>query len=285
MKALIIVLLIVASVAIVGLITYRKVMEYLENASEFSKEKTGLELTKKLIMVAHRGKSCTAPENSLAAFKLATESGFKYIETDIHLSKDGHWVIMHDPTVDRMTDGTGEIKSLTLEQLKGLKIDRGSGIKKYPDEHIPTLKEYLDVVTGGGCIPIIEIKIKGHYDFKDLVYTLREYNLTEKAIVIDYDTEQLMTIRKLCPELKMQILCHNISQQFIDKAEEIGNCGLDVMYNFLSKEDLCRQLVDKGMSFNCWTIDSEAALEKIYKFGSQFATTNCIQPLENQKDN
>lgn len=283
-KALIIVLLIVASFLIVGIIAGKKIYKYMENASEHAKLKEGVELTKQLNMIAHRGLSAVAPENSISAFKLAAQAGFKYIETDVHRTKDGYWVVMHDPTVDRMTDGTGAIADLTLEEIKKLKITRGSGIEKYDNEGVPTFKEYVDVVTSGGSYPVIEVKAKGEFDFKDLVYTLKEYNITDKAVVIDYDIDQLRTIRKLCPELQMQILGHVAKNKFIKAAEELGNCGLDIMHNLQTDNRTMKKIREKGLPINFWTVDNEKTLEKIYKMGASYATTNTLAPVVSQKD-
>ena len=283
-KALIIVFLILASLIIVGIIAGKKIMEYMENASEYAKPKEGVELTKELNMIAHRGLSAVAPENTISAFKLAAKAGFKYVETDVRRTKDGYWVVMHDATVDRMTDGTGAIEELTLEQIRKLKITRGSGIAKYDSEGVPTFKEYVDVVTSGGSYPVIEIKAKGDFDFKDLVYTLKEYNVTDKAIVIDYDIDQLKTIRKLCPELQMQILGHVAKNKFIREAEKIGNCGLDIMHNFQLDNRTMKKIRKKGLPINFWTVDNEKTLQKIYKMGANYATTNTLVPVVSQKD-
>ncbi len=284
-KWLIIIMLVIASLAIVGIISYRKIMDYLENASEYAHLKENVALTDKVKMIAHRGLSAVAPENSISAFRLATEAGFRYVETDIHRTKDGHWVVMHDPTVDRMTDGTGAIADMTLEQIKELTITRGSGISEYPNEKVPTFNEYLKTVTDGGAYPVIEVKAKGEFDFKDVVFLLKEYGITDKAVVIDYDAEHLRTIRKLCPELKMQLLCHFVKRSVIDTVEDIGNCGIDGMYNFQANNKLMAEIREKQIPLNMWTIDSEAALEKIISLGAGMATTNSLKPIHNQKEN
>lgn len=284
LKALIIIILVLGSLSIVAIIAKPKVMDRLENASEYASLKENIPLTDEVTMIAHRGLSCVAPENSLSAFRLATEAGFGFVETDIHRTKDGHWVVMHDATVDRTTNGSGAIAEMTLEEIKELKIDRGAGIETYSEERVPTFNEYLQTVIEGGAYPVIEIKAKGVFDFKDVVYLLREYHVTDKAVVIDYDIDHLRTIRKLCPELKMQILGHIAKQKFIDAAEEIGNCGFDGMKEFQTKNKLVKQILDKGLPFNMWTIDSEAALKKIHGLGATMATTNCLVPMHSQKE-
>ncbi|MBQ6380144.1 MAG: hypothetical protein IJJ41_00895 [Clostridia bacterium] len=284
-RVLIIVLLILASFAIVAAIAARKIIAYFENASEYAHIKEGVALTDEMLMIAHRGLSAVAPENTLAAFRLATEAGFRYVECDIHRTKDGHWVVMHDPTVDRMTNGSGAIADLTLEQIKEFTITRGSGIESYAQEKIPTLNEYVQVVTEGGSYPVIEIKAKGTYDFKDVVYLLKEYGITDKAVILDYDAEHLKTIRKLCPELKMQLLCHFIKRSIIDTVEQIGNCGIDGMHNLQRNNKLCAEVRQKQIPLNMWTVDSEATLKKIKAIGASMATTNSLKPIHNQKEN
>ena len=285
LRAIIIVLLFLSSFAVVAIISYAKIKDYFENASEHASLKEGVPLTAEMTMIAHRGLSAVAPENTLAAFRLATERGFGYVETDIRCTKDGHWVIMHDATVDRMTDGSGAIAELTLEQIKALKITRGSGIEQYPDEKVPTLNEYLKVVTEGGSVPVIEVKAKGSFDFKDMVFLLKEYGITDKAIILDYDAEHLRTIRKLCPELKEQLLCHFIKRSVIDEVERIGNCGIDGMQNLQRNNKLCAEVREKGIPLNMWTVDSEAALKKIREIGASMATTNSLVPVHSQKEN
>ena len=98
--------------------------------------------------VAHRGASGDYPENTLLAFEKALEIGVDEIELDLHSTKDGHLVVMHDATVDRTTDGTGAIAELTLAEIKAL--DAGSSFdERFRDERVPTWEEALDLVQGG----------------------------------------------------------------------------------------------------------------------------------------
>ncbi|HET7089154.1 MAG TPA: glycerophosphodiester phosphodiesterase family protein, partial [Anaerolineae bacterium] len=95
--------------------------------------------------LAHRGASAYAPENTLAAFRLAAEMGADGLEIDAKLSRDGAIVILHDATVDRTTSGSGRVSDLTLSQLKSL--DAGSKFRsRFAGEHVPTLDEVIDAV-------------------------------------------------------------------------------------------------------------------------------------------
>ncbi len=99
----------------------------------------------RIIMAAHRGDKDCRPENTMPAFMHAIELGADGIETDLHQTKDGVIVMMHDHTVDRTTDGTGRVCDMTLEELR--KLD--AGVKKGPEyagTRIPTFEEFLDLV-------------------------------------------------------------------------------------------------------------------------------------------
>ena len=107
-------------------------------------------------VIAHRGASAYAPENTLAAFQLAIDQGADWFELDCYLSKDGEVIVIHDPTVDRTTDGTGAIADMTLEELK--QLDAGSWFDpKFAGERLPTLDESLELAKGQVGV-LIEIK-------------------------------------------------------------------------------------------------------------------------------
>ena len=115
------------------------------------------ETTKRTTKVwAHRGASGYRPENTLEAFELAIRQGADGIELDVHTSVDGELIVMHDENVDRVTDGTGLIKDMTLAQLKELKVStpaEPSGIY-----HIPTLAEVLELMRTTDMMVNIELK-------------------------------------------------------------------------------------------------------------------------------
>lgn len=127
---------------------------------------------------AHRGICGDVPENSLAAFQECLKQNIYLIEVDIQRSKDGHLVIMHDITVNRMTDGKGRISELTLEQLQTFSLKEKSGgiDAKLTDEKIPTLKEVLALAKGRAMFNL------------DKAWEYREelYDLVEQADAFDH---------------------------------------------------------------------------------------------------
>lgn len=100
---------------------------------------------KKILVCGHRGLGIYGIENTMKAFKMAIELGVDMLETDIHMTKDGHLILMHDESVNRTTDGEGLIKDLTLEQIKALDATVNKTIDT-PSEHPPTLSDFLDLM-------------------------------------------------------------------------------------------------------------------------------------------
>jgi len=119
-------------------------------------------------IIGHRGAAGYAPENTLTSFQKAIDLGADMIEIDVHFTKDGQVVVFHDEDVSRTTDGTGEIHSLTLEEIK--QLDAGSWFgEEFAGEQVPTLKEALNMIHGKmECI--IDIKSKNDEDGNNLIY-------------------------------------------------------------------------------------------------------------------
>lgn len=145
-------------------------------------------------VIAHKGASGYAPENTLAAFQLALDMGVDMIEVDVRHTKDEEIIVFHDQTLDRTTNGTGDVHDYTLEEIK--EFDAGSWYdSKFADERIPTLKEVLDLVDGK-CKVLIEIKHMDHphyHDFSEKLIDIikQERNGFEWVILQSYETTYL----------------------------------------------------------------------------------------------
>lgn len=159
---------------------------------------------RKPVIIAHRGASKQAPENTMAAFRKALELGAGGIETDVHFSADGHLVVIHDEQVDRTSNGKGLVKSKTLAELKSL--DFGSWFApEFSGEKIPELDELLQLVADWDGLLNIELK-NGPVFYPGIeqavAEAIRKYKLTNRTIISSFNHYSLVEIRRVCPEIK-----------------------------------------------------------------------------------
>lgn len=178
---------------------------------------------------AHRGESGHAPENTLPAFRLAWAMKADGIELDVQLSKDGTVVVIHDERVDRVSDGIGWVKDLTLEELKGLDVNRNVKFAAYGKGEIPTLAEVLDFAAETDMTVNIELKnnVVPYEGMEEKVLELvRERGLEERVIYSSFNHESMRRIQRLAPGARTGFL---YSDGIIDAAEygsRYGACAL-----------------------------------------------------------
>lgn len=231
-------------------------------------------------MIAHRGFRAMAPENTLPAFEKAGESGYWGAECDIYRTKDGVWVVQHDVNTYRMMDKTANIEKVTYDELKTYVTDNGNMIGAYPNLGICTLDEYLDACAKYSMVPVIELKGKNnteHYD--EIAQSVNKYGMSLKApVFISFHEENLMKLRELFPENDMFYLVHEIEDESIDIAKEIGNCGIDFDGNKEKnyEDNIIEKCQQAGLEMGAWTIDDPAVMEKLVDLGVNYITTNCI---------
>ena len=154
-------------------------------------------------IIAHRGASAYAPENTLVAFKKAIDLGATMLELDVHQTNDSHLVVIHDETVDRTTNGEGNIKDLSLAQIKLL--DAGSWFSpEYAGEKIPTLGEVFDI-TPDSISLLIELK-EGSIEYPGIeervVQMIHKRDAQHRVILKSFDDDILKRLRKLAPDVR-----------------------------------------------------------------------------------
>ncbi len=176
--------------------------------------------------IAHRGASGHAPENTLAAFRLAVEMGAKFIEADLRLTRDAKIVAMHDATVDRTTNGRGRVSKMSLAELRGL----DAGVKflsedgrSFKGERVPTLDEILEFARKADVSLYLELKESQSWGFEQtLVGALRKSGEINRAIVISFDPDVLTTVRRIEPNLMTGFLVQSPVTSAIEKAVALG---------------------------------------------------------------
>jgi glycerophosphoryl diester phosphodiesterase len=172
--------------------------------------------------IGHRGASGHAPENTLAAFERAVELGAGFIETDLHLTRDAHFVAIHDRTLERTTNGHGAVRDFTLAQLRnleaGLWYDR-----KYMGERIPTIEEILAFARNHDIVVYLELKYEAAWGMHHaLVGALRNPEDAARTVVISFDPGTLADLRKLDATIMTGVLVEEARADLVKASVDAG---------------------------------------------------------------
>ena len=231
-------------------------------------------------LVAHRGFSAIAPENTAPAFVEAGLAGFKGAECDVYRTKDGVWVIHHDMHTYRMMNKSSFIEKITYDQLSTYVTDNGSNIANYPDLRICTLEDYLDICKQYDMVPVIELKgAKNVEHYDEIVALVEQYGLSDKAVYISFHIENLHAMRQLSAA-PLYYLASVVDEDAIQDALSIGGkCGIDFDgRKEENTEEIIKECQDKGLLIGAWTIDKEEDLDRLLDWGVTLITTNAIKP-------
>ncbi len=234
-----------------------------------------IELSHGTKLIAHRGLSGLAPENTVEAFKLAGEYSYYGIECDIHVTKDQEFVVFHDFSLERMTNSKGLIKNLTLEEIKKLRITAGNGINQFEEVKIPLLKEYLDICFTYQVIPIIEIKdITDFNDLDRLILILKEANLFAVVNFISFHLDYLIYLREKEPTVSIQYLVEEINLDVIAICRKY-HMNIDSNAQFITS-DLIKTCHENKILVNVYTVDNPLTALDLNKHQIDFITTNIL---------
>lgn len=231
--------------------------------------------TEDVNLVAHRGFSAVAPENSAAAFAEAGKADFFAAECDIQLSKDNVWVVNHNVDIKKMTNGEGEIWEMTYDEIQQYTVDGGYYSEKYPEQKLITLDDYLEICNEYEIVPQIEIK-EGNYACLDTVLaSLDKYEgMRENAIIISFDGVVLEKIRNLDENIELWYLTHKIEDKVIRLAA-LNN--YTIAFNCKKyDEEMLKEAQSKNINLAAWTVDNPKMYKELYDLGVRNFTTNCL---------
>ena len=221
-------------------------------------------------IIAHRGASAYAPENTLAAFKLALQQGADAIELDAKLSADGQVVVIHDQTVDRTTPAIGRVRDHIMADLH--KMDAGSHFDiAFKGEPIPSLEEVIKAV---GQLTYINIELTNYASpFDDLpgkvAALVKQHRLTQRVLFSSFNIVSLMRIHRIMPEAPLGLLLAHGRWGFINRSV----LGKLVNYQSLhpslndANPHLVRAAHDKGRKVLVYTVNKEYEIQRLFQDG------------------
>ena len=205
-----------------------------------------------MLNIAHRGFKGAYPENTMLAYEKAVETGADGIEFDVHLTKDGELVIIHDETLERTTDGEGLVKDKTLRELK--KLNASKGYLSCEVQTIPTLREYFDFAKNKDIITNIELKtsIITYEGIEKKVYDLiNEYGMKDMIIVSSFNHNSLIRIKEIDREIKCGVL---ESSRLYKPWEYVKNMGMEYFHplNFTVNKEIAEKFLENSIGLNIW---------------------------------
>lgn len=216
------------------------------------------------IIIAHRGASAYAPENTMSAFEKALEMGVGGIELDVHLTKDGHIVVIHDEKVDRTSNGSGWVKDMTLDELK--QLDFGSWFdKKFKDQRIPTLEQVMELLSGWDGLLNIEIKsdvvIYQGIEQK-LIDLVEKYNMVSKVIMASFNHYCLLEVQRISPEMKIGLLYVAGLITPWEYAQKLKADALHPLHYSVTPE-MIENCKEYGIEVNPYTVNEPEHIKKV----------------------
>ncbi len=225
---------------------------------------------------AHRGASFKAPENTLAAFLLAAELGADGVELDVHLSRDGRVVVIHDDTVDRTGNGSGSVHDMLFDDLRALDVSMGK--PGYAGACIPTLEEVYRLLAPTPLMVNVEIKEYLYQDGFPIIPKVLEleerYRFTGRVFYSSFNHYILREIKRLHPQVPTAIL---YAEGMVDAWEYARRVPSDAIHpHFVALQDpaLVSQCHANGIAVRPWTVDRPDVLEQTFAAGVDTVITN-----------
>lgn len=217
-----------------------------------------------MLLIGHRGAAICAPENTLISFEMALEMGCKGIELDVQMTKDGEFVVIHDYSVDRTTNGSGYVSELTYKEIRQLDAGSWFGLE-FAGQKIPSLEEVLNIMPPDALVNIElkkELHEENHMEGK-LVQLLRRSNAIENVVVSSFDHMSIKKVKELDPEVKTGLLLYS---NLLDVFSYLEQHQLDVYSIHQTEEFITDKFVqeahDRGYKVYAYTVNAVRAFKK-----------------------
>jgi glycerophosphoryl diester phosphodiesterase len=225
------------------------------------------------LVIAHRGDSAHRPENTLASFAGALEVGATVVELDVQLTTDGHVIVLHDPTLDRTTTGRGDVRGLTLAEVRAVSAGYPERFgTAYAGERVPTLAEALGLLRGRARA-LVEIKAESVTDDAEggveahVADEVRRAGVAREVALISFDQRAVVRLRDIAPEVTRGRLFGTTSTDEILAAAREAGCELVMPHKSQLSDALAERLHAAGLRLATWVVDEPDELKRLARFG------------------
>ena len=235
-------------------------------------------------IIGHRGVPSKAQENTVEGSVLAFKLGATMVENDIYLMKDGNIIVMHDGTIDRTTNGTGNTADQTAETIKNYVVDGNANAATTP---VPTLKDYFEEFKGTGEVLVIELKGSNTKVCAPLAKLIKEYEMERQVVVIAFNKSMISAMRVANPNISINFLTSDITaneQRSLVVAQTVLSTVIPLNTAYSPNQgsgtlgiNLYTDLAVRGVTLWNWTVNKEDAFNTFFISGIRGITTNYSQ--------
>lgn len=229
-------------------------------------------------MIAHRGLSGIERENSVAAFVAAGNRSYFGIETDVHRTADGKYIIIHDDHTGRVAGDNYHVEETEFDVLRTLRLTDINGEKNRGDLMLPTLEEYISICKKYEKTAVLELKCPmAEETVAEIAEIVKKMGHLDKTVFISFALDNLIALRKLYPEQPAQYLVGEIPdlQEMIVTLKKY-RLDLDACYASVTEESVA-ELHRNGIKVNVWTVDSLEDAKKLIEMGVDYITTDILE--------
>ncbi len=227
-------------------------------------------------LIAHRGLSGIERENTASAFIAAANRSYYGIETDVHVTADGKYILIHDDDTKRVAGVELSVEGSTFAQLRTVTLPDKDGFVR-GDLVLPTPEEYFSICKKYGKIAVFELKNRFQKEqIAQIIDIVKQCAMIEQTIFISFSFANMADLKELLPEAHAQYLYYGeITAELAQKCTQY-KLGLDVRHDRLNEETVAL-LKEANVEINCWTVDDPARAQELVALGVDFITTNILE--------
>ncbi|HEX2113724.1 MAG TPA: glycerophosphodiester phosphodiesterase [Alphaproteobacteria bacterium] len=229
-------------------------------------------------IIGHRGAKVNAPENTLVSIKKAHEEGATWVEFDVKLTSDGVPILIHDATLERTTNGQGEVCNRSLEDIRRLDAGRWFG-PAFAGERVPTLAEALDFMAARGMGFNLEVKpCPGRArETAEVAARMVEERWPADCpapIFSSFSLDSLDAVRKTAPDVALGYLVEKLPVDWRENAQTLGCAAIHPNHRYLSREQV-REIKSAGYALLAWTVNETGRGRDLLAWGADSLITDC----------
>ena len=235
-----------------------------------------IEKKNKPLMIAHRGLSGLEKENTASAFVAAGHHTYFGIETDVHRTADGRFIIIHDDNTKRVSGDEVSVEETCFDTLRSIRLIDTDGTKGRGDLILPSLGEYIRICKKYEKTAVLELK--NHFapeDIQKIIAIIREEGYLDQVVFISFDLPNMICIRELLPDQRAQFLVSAAEDWLVETLKKY-RLDLDIKYSALTRE-LVEKVHGIGREVNVWTVNTVEDADRMIDLGVDYITTNILE--------